>query len=142
MARVFEVAKLFIENFFLLLAGGMENPVNAFSSNFGVESAGANKVRDAPPELGRVAFHLDQGSAKGRLFLSLRQRLLEQAAKTVLLTLDPQEILNLLPRTCAWDFRIQKRSTNKLSAGVSRGLPKSFQPGEMFVPHANADEMA
>jgi hypothetical protein len=56
-------------------------------------------MRDAPPELGRIAFHLDQGSAKRRLFLSLRQRLLEQAAKTTLLALDPQEILNLLPRT-------------------------------------------
>ena len=56
-------------------------------------------MRDAPPELGRIAFHLDQGSAKRRLFLSLRQRLLEQAAKTSLLAFDPQEILNLLPRT-------------------------------------------
>lgn len=96
---------------------------------------------DAPPELGRIAFHFDQGSAKRRLFLSLRQRLLEQAPKTTLLTLDPQEILNLLPRTCAWDFRIQKRATKKLSARESSGLLKSFQTGEMFVPDANTDEM-
>jgi hypothetical protein len=91
--RVFGVAKLFIENFFLLLlTGGMENLL-------GVGSARANKMCDAPPELGRIAFHLDQGSAKRRLFLSFRQRLLEQATKAVVLTLDPQEILNLLPRT-------------------------------------------
>jgi hypothetical protein len=71
VVRVFGEAKLPIENFFLLLlAGGMENLL-------GVGSARANKMRDAPPELGRIAFHLDQGSAKRRLFLSLRQRLLE-----------------------------------------------------------------
>jgi len=62
-------------------------------------------VCEDAPELGRVAFHLDQGAAKLGLFLTLGQRLLEQAAKAVLLSLDPQEILNLLPRTRAWDLR-------------------------------------
>ena len=67
------------------------------------------------PELGRVAFDLDQGAAKLGLLLSLGQRLLEQATKAVLLPLDPQEILNLLPRTRAWDLRAQKRTTYDFS---------------------------
>ena len=57
------------------------------------------------PELGRVAFHLDQGAAKLGLFFSLGQRFLEQTTKAVLLSLDPQEILKLLPRTGARDLR-------------------------------------
>ena len=62
-------------------------------------------MREDAPELGRVAFHLDQGAAKLGFFFSLRQRLLEQAAEAVLLSLDPQEILNLLTRTRARDLR-------------------------------------
>jgi hypothetical protein len=62
-------------------------------------------VREDAPELGRVSFHLDEGAAKLGLFLSLGQGLLEQATEAVLLSLDPQEVLNLLPRTRAWDLR-------------------------------------
>jgi len=65
-------------------------------------------VCDGSPKLGRIAFHLDQGATKHGFLLSLGQRLLEQAAKAALLPLDPQEILNLLPRTRAWDLRVQK----------------------------------
>ena len=63
-----------------------------------------------PPELGCIAFHFNEGAAKCGLLLSLGQRLLEQATKAVLLPLDPQEILNLLPRTRAWDLGAQKRA--------------------------------
>jgi hypothetical protein len=62
-------------------------------------------VREDAPELGRVALDLDQGAAKLGFFFSLGQSLLEQAAKAVLFPLDPQEILNLLPRTRARDLR-------------------------------------
>ena len=63
------------------------------------------------PELGRVAFDLDQGAAKLGFFLTLGQGLLDQAAKAVLFPLDPQEILNLLPRTRTRDLRSQKQTT-------------------------------
>ena len=66
---------------------------------------------DDAPQFGRIEFHLHQGAAERGFLLALEQRLLEQATKTVLLPLDPQEILNLLPRTRAWDLRIQKRAT-------------------------------
>ena len=36
---------------------------------------------------------------------------LSKPAEAVLLPLDPQEILNLLPSTRAWDLRAQKRAT-------------------------------
>jgi len=91
-------------------------------------------MRDAPPELGRIVFHLDQGSAKRRLFLSLRQRLLEQAAKTTLLALDPQEIL-------AGNLRIQKRAAQDLSSRESRRLGKGIETGNMFIPNPHTDEM-
>jgi len=68
-------------------------------------------VCDDAPKLGRIALHLDQGAAKYRLLLTFGQRLLEQATKAALLPLDPQQILNLLPCTRAWDLRIQKRAT-------------------------------
>jgi hypothetical protein len=68
-------------------------------------------VCEDAPELGCIAFHFNQGAAKHCFFLSLGQRLLEQATKAVLLPLDPQEILNLLPRTRAWDLRTQKRTS-------------------------------
>jgi hypothetical protein len=67
-------------------------------------------VCEDAPELGRVAFHLDQGAAKLGSSLSLGQRLLDQATKAVLLPLDPQEILNLLPCTRAGDLRAKKRT--------------------------------
>ena len=66
---------------------------------------------DDAPELGLIALHLDQRAAKHGFLFALGQRLLEQTTKAVLLPLDPQEILNLLPRACAWDLRIQKRET-------------------------------
>jgi len=68
-------------------------------------------VCEDTPELGRIAFHFNECAAKFGLFLTLGQRLLEQATKAVLLPLDPQEILNLLPSTSAWDLRTQKRAT-------------------------------
>ncbi len=66
---------------------------------------------DHAPKLGGIPFHLDQGAPKLGLLLTLGQRLLEQAAETVLLPLDSKEVLNLLARTRAWDVRTQKQAT-------------------------------
>ena len=81
-------------------------------------------MREDAPELGRVAFDLDQGAAKLGLFFTLGQRLLEQAAKAVLFPLDPQEILNLLPRTRARDLRAKEHAADDLSVGEARGFSK------------------
>ena len=82
-------------------------------------------MSDTPPELGRIAFHLDQGSAQGGLFLTLGKRLLEQTPKTVLLSCNPQEVLNLL-------------STDRyahLGDGARLRLVESLQPTS--PPHVN-----
>jgi hypothetical protein len=67
-------------------------------------------VCEDAPELGCIAFHFSECATKYGFFLSLGQRLLEQAPEAVLLPLDPQEILNLLPSTRARDLRTQKRT--------------------------------
>ena len=94
------------------------------------------------PELGRIAFHFNECAAKFGLFLTLGQRLLEQATKAVLLPLDPQEILNLLPRTCAWDFRAQKRASQDLSVREPRRFRKDAETGNVLIPYAHPDEMS
>ena len=77
------------------------------------------------PELGRVAFDLDQGAAKLGLFFTLGQRLLEQAAKAVLFPLDPQDILNLLPRTRARDLCSEKQTTQDFSVREAGGFSEA-----------------
>jgi len=54
-------------------------------------------VRDNAPQLGSVALHFDERSAKLRLFCSLGQRLLEQTAKPILFPLNPEDVLNFVP---------------------------------------------
>ena len=94
------------------------------------------------PQLGRVAFHLGQRAAKDGFLLTLGQRFLEQATQAVLLPLDPQEILNLLPRTCAWDFRAQKRASQDLSVCEPRRFRKDAETGNVLIPYAHPDEMS
>jgi len=56
---------------------------------------------DDTPELGPVSFHLDEGAAKLVGLRSLSESLLQQAAESVLLPLNPEDVLNLLPSTRA-----------------------------------------
>ncbi len=92
-------------------------------------------------ELGRVAFQLDQGAAKLSLFLSLGQRLLEQAAEAILLSLDSQEILNLLPCTRTWDLRAKKHPANDLSVREAGRFDKGAETGDVLLAYACPDEM-
>ena len=97
---------------------------------------------DDAPQFGRIAFHLHQGAAERGFLLTLGQRLLEQPTKAVLLPLDPQEILNLSPRTRTWDLCVQKRTTQDLSARESRRFRKGVETGDVFVSDAQANEMS
>ncbi len=97
---------------------------------------------DDTPQLCRIALHFNQGAAERPFLLALGQRLLEQATKAVLLPLDPQEILNFLPCTRAWDLRIQKRTTQDLSARESGRFGKGVETCDMFVPNAQANEVS
>ena len=69
------------------------------------------EVRDHAPQLGSVAFHFDERSPKLGLFRALRERLLEQTSKAVLLALNPEDVLNFLPSTRARDVSDQKQTT-------------------------------
>ena len=95
-----------------------------------------------PPELGRVAFHLAEGAAKLGPFLSLGQGLLEQPAEAVLLPLDPQEILNLLLCTRAWDLRAQKRATQDFSERETGRFSKGAEMRNVLIAYAHPDEMS
>jgi hypothetical protein len=99
-------------------------------------------VCENAPELGRVAFHFNEGAAKCGLLLTLGQCLLEQAPKAVLLPLDPQEILNLLSSTRAWDLRAQKRTTYDFSVREPRRFGKVAETGNVLIPYAHPDEMS
>ena len=94
------------------------------------------------PELGRIAFHFNECAAKCGFFLTLGQRLLEQTTKAVLLPLDPQEILNLLSSTRAWDLRAQKRTTYDFSVREPRRFGKGVKTGNVLIPYAHPDEMS
>jgi hypothetical protein len=94
------------------------------------------------PELGRVAFDLDQGAAKLGLFFTLGQRLLEQATEAVLLPLDPQEILNLLPRTRTRDLSAQEHTAKDFSVREAGGFSKGAKAGDVLIAYARPDEMA
>jgi hypothetical protein len=98
-------------------------------------------VCENAPELGRVAFHLDQGVAKRGFILMLGERLLEQAPEAILLPLDPQEILNLLPRTGAGDLCAQHQTTQDLSVRESRRFGKGAETGDVLIAYAHPDEM-
>jgi hypothetical protein len=68
-------------------------------------------VSDDTPKLGSVAFHFDERSPKLGLFRALGERLLEQTAESVLLALNPDDVLNLLASTRARNVSGQKQTT-------------------------------
>ena len=96
---------------------------------------------DDAPQLCRIALHFNQGAAERGLLLTLGQRLLEQATKAVLLPLDPQKILNLLPSTRAWYLRTQKRTSQDFAVRESRRLGKYAETVNVLIPYAHPDEM-
>jgi len=71
-------------------------------------------VRDDAPQLGSVAFHFDERSAKLGLLSSLGERLLEQTAEPILLPLNPKDVLNFLPSARAWDLDGQEHASHDL----------------------------
>ena len=60
-------------------------------------------MRDNASELGPVAFHLDEGPAKLGLLCALGECFLQQATETVLLPLNPEDVLDFLQSARARD---------------------------------------
>jgi hypothetical protein len=55
--------------------------------------------------------------------------------------LDPQEILNLLPRTRAWDLRAQEHAADDLSVREAGRFGKGAETGDVLIAYARSDEM-
>ncbi len=109
--------------------------------HFGVGSAGANKTRDAPTELDRIALYLDQRSSERRLFLTLGQCLFEQAVKTVLLSLNTQEILNLLTRPRAWNLGLEEGAPHDLVALEATRRRQALEASDMLLGKPHGESM-
>ena len=78
-------------------------------------------------ELGPVPLHFDERSAKLGLFSALRERFLQQSAESVLLALNSEDVLNLLPSTRARNLGIQEHASHDLvprEAACARELLK------------------
>ena len=98
-------------------------------------------MRDDTPQLNRVAFYYDQGSSKRRLLLALCECLLEQTPEAVLLPLNPEKILNLLPRTRARNLNVQKRASHNLVALQPARSRKTLKVSNMLVGQPDGESM-
>ena len=73
-------------------------------------------MRDQASELGPVAFNFDQRAAKLGLFGALGEGFLQQAAEAVLLALNPEDVLNLLPSSRAWNRGVREQAPHHFVA--------------------------
>ena len=93
------------------------------------------------PELGSVALHFDERSAELGLLRSLRECLLEQAAKSVLLALNPEDVLNFLPGTSARNLDGQQQAAHDLVAREPARACEVLEVGRMRVRKPHRDPM-
>ena len=98
-------------------------------------------MRDDASKLGRVPFDFDQRSAKGGLLLAFRQRLFQQPPETILFPLNPQEILNLLPRPRARDIRPQKHPTHHLISLQTARVRDRVQVRHVLIGEPHGESM-
>ena len=99
-------------------------------------------MRDDASELGPVAFHLDEGPAKLGLLGAVRECFLEQTAETVLLALNPKDVLNFLQSARARDVSGQNQTTQDLSTGEPGRILEGVEVGEMLIADPYPNEMA
>ena len=90
---------------------------------------------DDATELGGVALHLDERSAKRGFFLALGQRLFEQTPEAVLLTLNPEKILHLLARASARDLGFENGTPHDLVALQPARIRNRVQSRHVLVGH-------
>ena len=66
--------------------------------------------------LSSAPLHFHEGSAQLGLLLTLSERLLEQTSKTVLLPVNPEDVLHFLPGTRARNLDVQECASHDLVA--------------------------
>ena len=98
-------------------------------------------MRDHASELGSVLFDLDKGAAKFRLLRALREGFLQQAAEPVLLALNPEDVLNLLPSARARDLGVQKHAPHHFVASEAARVCEVLQVTCVRIGQADCDSM-
>jgi len=98
-------------------------------------------MRDHAPELGAVAFNFDEGAAKLGLFGALRECFLQQAAEPVLLPLNPEDVLNLLPSTRARNLGVEEHAPHDLVAREAACACELLKVSRVRIGQADRDAM-
>ena len=98
-------------------------------------------MRDHAPELGRVALDFDEGAAKLVGFGALCQGFLQQPTESVLLALNPEDVLHFLASTRAWNLGVQEHASHDLVAGESARARQAVKVGPMRVAEPHRDSM-
>jgi len=99
------------------------------------------EVRDHASELGRIAFHFDEGSAKLGRFGPLRKCLLQQSTESVLLALNSEDVLNLLPSTRARNLGVQEHAPHDLVPRESARVCELLKVSRVRIGQAHRDSM-
>ena len=93
------------------------------------------------PELSSVALHVDEGAPKLGLFRALGERLLEQTAKSVLLALNPEDVLDFLPGACARNLGGKQQAPHDFVAREPARACEVVEVDRMRVRESHRDPM-
>ena len=96
---------------------------------------------DDPPELGTVSFHIDEGAAKFMGFCALRQSFLQQPADPVLLPLNPEDVLNLLPSTGARNIGVREHASIHFVAREAARICELLEVSHVCIGQPHRDSM-
>ena len=98
-------------------------------------------MRDHASKLRPVAFDFDQGPTKLGLFGALRERFLQQAAEPVLLPLNPEDVLNLLPSSRAWNLGVREQAPHHFVAREAARACDLLEVSHVCIGQAHGDSM-
>ena len=96
---------------------------------------------DDTPELGTVSFHLDERAAKLGFFGALSESLFQQSAEPVLLPLDSEDVLDLLPSTRARNPGVEEHASHDLVAREAARVCELLKVGHVRIGQAHRDSM-
>ena len=96
---------------------------------------------DGASKLGSVAFDFDQGPTKVGLFGALRERLLQQATEAVLLPLDSEDVLNLLPSSGAWNLGVREQAPHHFVAREAARICELLEVRHVRIGQPHGDSM-
>ncbi len=93
------------------------------------------------PELSSAALHFDEGAPKFDLFRALGERLLEQTAETVLLPLNPEDVLHFLPGARARNLGGKQQAPHDFVARETARTCEVVEVDRMRVRESHRDSM-